>query len=76
MFIRVSGNNERRGQDTHIAAVIDKPGEVPTFGGIDDGVVVDSEHVTAANALVLVAFLTHVSNDLQNPRQAQATLHK
>lgn len=56
-----------RGHDTHIAAVIDKPGEVPAFGGIDDGVVVNSEHVTAADAFILVSLLTHVSNDLQEP---------
>lgn len=62
------GNKDRREQDTHIAAVIDKPGKVPTFGGIDDGVVVDSEHVAAANALILVSLLTHVSNDLQKPQ--------
>lgn len=62
------GNNDRQEQDTHIAAVIDKPGEIPTFGGIDDGVVVDSEHVTAANAFILVSLLTHVSNDLQKPQ--------
>lgn len=61
------GNNDRE-HHTHIAAVIDKPGEVPAFGGIDDGVVVDSEHVTAANALILVSLLTHVSNDLQKPQ--------
>lgn len=54
--------------------MVDKPGEVPTFGGVDDGVVVHSEHVTAANALVLVSLLTHVSNDLQEARQPQAQL--
>lgn len=51
--------------DTYIAAVINKPGEVSAFRGIDDGVMIDSEHVTASDAFILVSFFTHVSNDLQ-----------
>lgn len=50
---------------TYIAAVINKPGEVSTFCGIDDCVVVNSEHVTAPDAFILVSLFTHVSNDLQ-----------
>lgn len=51
--------------DTYIAAVINKPGEVSAFRGIDDGVMIDSEHVTASNAFILVSLFTHVSNDLR-----------
>lgn len=51
--------------DTYIAAVINKPGEVSTFCGINDGVMIHSEHVTAAYAFILVSFFTHVSNDLR-----------
>lgn len=50
--------------DTYIAAVVDEAGEVATFGGVYDGVVVHTEHVAAPDALVLVAFLPHVSNHL------------
>lgn len=48
----------------HIAAVVDETGEVSTLGSIDDGVVVDAEHVAAADALLLVALFSHVSNHL------------
>lgn len=54
---------ERR-RDTYIAAVVDEAGEVATFGGVYDGVVVHTEHVAAPDALVLVALLPHVSNHL------------
>lgn len=50
--------------NTYIATVINKSGEVSTLCCINDGVVVHSKHVTAPNALVLIAFLSHVSDDL------------
>lgn len=50
---------------TYIAAVINEPGEVSALRGIDDGVMIHSEHVTAPDAFILVSLFTHVSNDLQ-----------
>lgn len=49
---------------SYVAAVVDKTGEVATFGGVYDGVVVDAEHVAAADALLLVALLPHVGDHL------------
>ena len=67
----MSEDNYTQKHDTYIAAVINKPGKVSAFCGIDDGVVVDSEHVTASDAFILVSLFTHVSNDLQKtPRVA------
>lgn len=45
---------------THVAAVVDEPGQVAALGGVDDGVLVDPEEVTAADAFLLVASLAHV----------------
>ena len=61
----MSEYNYMQKHDTYIAAVINKPGEVSAFRGIDDGVMIDSEHVTASDAFILVSLFTHVSNDLQ-----------
>lgn len=70
----MSEYNYRRGENkqqkkphtnTYIAAVINKPGKVSTLCSIDDCVMVNSEHVTAPNAFILVSLFTHVSNDLQ-----------
>lgn len=49
---------------SYVAAVVDKTGEVATLGGVYDGVVVDAEHVAAADALLLVALLPHVGDHL------------
>lgn len=61
----MSEYNYMQKRDTYIAAMINKPGEVSAFRGIDDGVMIDSEHVTASDAFILVSLFTHVSNDLQ-----------
>lgn len=50
---------------TYVAAVVDESGKVAALGGVDDGVVVDAEHVAAADALLLVAFLPHVRDHLK-----------
>lgn len=49
---------------SYIAAVVDETGEVAALCSVDDGVVVNTEHVAATDALVLVALLPHVRNDL------------
>ena len=61
----MSEYNYMQKHDTYIAAMINKSGEVSAFRGIDDGVMIDSEHVTASDAFILVSLFTHVSNDLQ-----------
>lgn len=48
----------------YVAAVVDESGKVAALGGVDDGVMVDTEHVAAADALFFVALLPHVSNHL------------
>lgn len=45
--------------------MIDETGKVATLCGVDDGVVVNAEHVAAADALFLVAFLPHVCDHLK-----------
>lgn len=45
--------------------MVDETGEVATLRSIYNGVVIDSEHVAAADALLLVALLPHVSNYLE-----------
>lgn len=45
--------------------MIDETGKVATLGGVYDGVVVNAEHVAAADALFLVTFLTHVCDHLK-----------
>ncbi len=49
---------------SYIAAVVDETGEVATLCGVYDGVVVNTEHVAATDALLLVALLPHVRNHL------------
>lgn len=53
---------------TYIAAVVDKSGQVSTFGGINDGVLINTEHVAAFDALLLVSLFSHVSDDLKRKR--------
>lgn len=50
---------------SYIATVIDETGKVATLCGVYDGVVVNAEHVAAADALLLVTFLPHVCDHLQ-----------
>lgn len=45
--------------------MIDETGKVATLCGIYDGVVVNTEHVAAADALFLITFLTHVCDHLK-----------
>lgn len=47
---------------THIAAVVDEPGEVPALGGVDDGVEVYPEQVRAADAGGLVLSLPYIGH--------------
>lgn len=49
---------------THSAAVVDESRQVATLGGVDDGVVVHSEQVAAADALLRVALLPIVRHHL------------
>ena len=57
---------------THVTAVVDKTGQVATFGGINDGVVVDTEQVAAANALLLlISPLPHICDHLEENRPHQ-----
>lgn len=65
MFTGINAPHTPRGHGTHVAAVVDEPGEVATLGSIDDGVVIHSEHVAAPDALVLVALLSHVCDHLR-----------
>lgn len=44
--------------------MVDEASEVAAFGGIDDGVMVDPEHVAAADALFLIPLLPHVRDYL------------
>lgn len=46
--------------------MIDEAGEVATFGCVYNGIVIHTEHVAAADALILIALLSHVSNNLEN----------
>lgn len=54
---------------THSAAVVNKPGQVSTFGGIYDGVMVNPEQIAAADALLLVLLLPQVGDDLERRSQ-------
>lgn len=45
--------------------MVDEPGQVTTLGRVDDGVLVDSEKVAAADAFPLVASLAHVRYHLK-----------
>lgn len=49
---------------TYIAAVVNEACKVAALGGVDDGVVVYSEHVAATDAFILIPFLPHVRNHL------------
>lgn len=49
--------------------MVDKPGQIPTFGGIDDGVLINPEQIAASNALLLVSLLSHVSDDLKRRKR-------
>lgn len=62
------------GVGTHSAAVVDESGQVPTLGGIYNGVVVHSEQVAAADALLRVPLLPVVSHHLG--QKAQALVHR
>ena len=44
--------------------MVDEPGQIAAFGGVHNGVVVDAEHVAAANALSVVDFLAVVGHRL------------
>lgn len=48
----------------HRAAVVDESRQVPTLGGVNDGVVVHAEEVAAANTLLGVALLPVISHHL------------
>lgn len=45
--------------------MVDEPRQVAALGGVDDGVVVDAEQVTAADALLGIALLPHVGHHLR-----------
>lgn len=51
--------------DTHRAAVVDEASQVPALGGVYDCVMVDSEQVAAADALLSIPFLPVISHHLQ-----------
>lgn len=53
-----------REEVTYVAAVVDEASKVATLSCVDDGVVVNAEHVAAANALFLIPLFSHVSNHL------------
>ena len=48
--------------------MVDEACEVAALGGVDDGVVVHPEHVTATDTLVLITFLPHVRDHLARKR--------
>lgn len=54
---------------THITAVVNEPGYVSTFGGINDGLLINSEHVAASNAAVFITLLSQVSNYLKRKKR-------
>lgn len=54
---------------THITAVVNESGYVSTFGGINDGLLINSEHVTASNATFLITLLSHISNYLKRKKK-------
>lgn len=52
--------------------MIDEAGEVATFGCVYNGIVIHTEHVATADALILIALLSHICNNLQmGTRQLQ-----
>lgn len=54
---------------THITAVVNESGYVSTFGGINDGLLINSEHVAASNAAALITLLSQVSNYLKRKKR-------
>lgn len=52
----------------YVATVVDETGKVATLGGVYDGVMVDAEHVAAADAFFFVALLSHVGNHLMEEK--------
>lgn len=61
---------------THVTAVVDEPGQVAALGRVDDGVLVDSEQVAAADAFLLVASLAHIRYQLMRALKPQQLQHK
>ncbi len=58
-----SQNTEAKSKSsTHIAGVVDEPGEVAVLGGVDHVVVVDPEQVGAADARRLILLLPQISD--------------
>lgn len=49
---------------TYVAAVVNEASEVATLGGVNDGIMVHSEHVAATDALILVSLLPHICDHL------------
>ena len=45
--------------------MVDEAGQVPTLGGVYDGVLVHPEQVAAPDALLLVLLLPHVRHHLR-----------
>lgn len=60
---------------TYIAAVINKPSEIPTLRGIDNGVMVHPEHITAPDPFIFISLLPHVCNDLTKKKNTYIVLH-
>lgn len=54
---------------THITAVVNESGYVSTLGGINDGRLINSEHVTASNAALFITLLSHVGNYLKRKKR-------
>lgn len=52
--------------------MVDEAGQVATFGGINDCVMVYTEEVAAPYALLGIPLLTHVSHHLQRRTRGQA----
>lgn len=50
---------------SHSAAVVNEACQVSTFGGIDDGVMIDAEQVAAPDPLLSVTLLTIISHHLK-----------
>lgn len=50
----------------HSAAVVNEACQVSTFGGINDGVMIDAEQVTAPDSFLSVTLLTIISHHLKS----------
>src|SRR4051812_810802 len=57
-----SGNSPGALVGTYVARMVDKSSEVALFCGIDDAVLVNPEHVAAADAPAFVPLLSHISD--------------